>query len=129
MRVYRKNARGYYTYGIYHYLAFWIVIFLGIFLLSTYVRDILKIDFIRDIEAVSLLGALFLGVIKIAKILICSIKNRSLFKYLSSLSLERRIRRAFLNTMTINLMKDVPRVEVPKIKVTFNNDKICMFNV
>lgn len=127
MRVYRKNARGYYTYGIYHYLAFWIVIFLGIFLLSTYVRDILKIDFIRDIEAVSLLGALFLGVIKIAKILICSIKNRSLFKYLSSLSLERRIRRAFLNTMTINLMKDVPRVEVPKIKVTFNNDKICIF--
>ena len=96
MRVYRKNQRGYYSYGVYHYLSFWIVIFLGIFLLSTYVRDILKIDFIRDIEAVSLLGALFLGVIKIAKILICSIKNRSLFKYLSSLSLERRIRRAFL---------------------------------
>lgn len=127
MRVYRKNQRGYYSYGVYHYLSFWIVIFLGIFLLSTYVRDILKIDFVRDVEAVSLLGALFLGVIKIAKILICSIKNRSLFKYLSSLSLERSIRRAFLNTMTINLMKDVPRVEVPRIKVTFNNDKICIF--
>lgn len=127
MRVYRKNQRGYYSYGVYHYLSFWIVIFLGIFLLSTYVRDILKIDFVRDVEAVSLLGALFLGVIKIAKILICSIKNRSLFKYLSSLSLERRIRKAFLNTMTLNVVKDLPRVEVPKIKVTFNNDKILVF--
>lgn len=127
MRVYRKNPHGYYTYGVYHYLNFWIIIFLGIFLLSTYIFSAFKIEFVRDIEALSLLGALFLGVIKIAKILICSIKNRSLFKYLSSLSLERSIRRAFLNTMTINLMKDVPRVEVPRIKVTFNNDKICIF--
>lgn len=127
MRVYRKNARGYYTYGIYHYLAFWIVIFLGIFLLSTYIRDILKFDVIKDVEAVSLLSALFLGVVGIIKVLINSIRSKGLFKYLSSLYLERRIRRAFLNTMTINLMKDVPRVEVPKIKVTFNNDKICIF--
>lgn len=127
MRVYRKNQRGYYSYGIYHYLAFWIVIFLGLFLFSTYIRDILKLDVVKDIEAVSLLGALFLGVVGIVKILINSIRSKGLFKYLSSLYLERCIRRAFLNTMTINLMKDVPRIEVPKIKVTFNNDKIYIF--
>ncbi len=127
MRIYRKNQRGYYSYSVYHYLSFWIVIFLGIFLLSTYVRDILKFDVIKDVEAISLLGALFLGAVGIIKILINSIRSKGLFKYLSSLSLERRIRKAFLNTMTINLMKDVPRIEVPKIKVTFNNDKICIF--
>lgn len=127
MRVYRKNPRGYYTYGVYHYLNFWIIIFLGIFLLSTYIFSAFKIEFVRDIEALSLLGALFLGIIEIIKILVGSIKNRSLFMYLSSLALERRIRRAFLNTMTLNIVKDLPRIEVPKIKVTFNNDKILVF--
>lgn len=127
MRVYRKNQRGYYSYGIYHYLSFWIVIFLGIFLLSTYVRDVLKIDFIRDIEAISLISALFLGIIEIIKILIGSMKNKGLFKCLSSLLLERRIRRAFLNTMTLNVVKDLPKIEVPKIKVSFDNDKILVF--
>ena len=127
MRVYRKNSRGYYSYGAYHYLSFWIAIFLTLFLLSTYVRDILKMDFIKDIEAVSLLGALFLGIIEIIKILVGSIKNRSLFKYLSSLSLKRRIRKAFLNTMTLNVVKDLPRVEVPKIRVDFDKEKILIY--
>lgn len=127
MRVYRKNARGYYTYGVYHYLNFWIIIFLGIFLLSTYILSAFKIDFVRDIEALSLASALFLGVIEIIKILVGSIKNKGLFKYFSSLSLERRIRKAFLNTMTINLMKDVPRVEVSKIKVSFDSGKILVY--
>lgn len=127
MRVYRKNQRGYYSYGIYHYLAFWIVIFLGIFLLSTYVRDILKLDVVKDVEAVSLMSALFLGIIEIIKILVYSIKNKGLFKYFYSLSLERRIRKAFLNTMTLNIVKDLPRIEVPKIKVTFNDEKIYVF--
>lgn len=127
MRVYRKTARGYYSYGIYHYLIFWIIIFLGIFLLSTYIRDILKIEFIRDIEAISLISALFLGVIEIVKILIGSIKNRSLFKYSSSLFLERRIRKAFLNTMTLNVVKDLPKVEVPKIKAVFDEEKILVY--
>ena len=127
MRVYRKNPRGYYSYGVYHYLNFWIIIFLGIFLLSTYVRDILKLDVIKDIEAISLLGALFLGFIEITKILIGSIRSRGFFKYISSLFLERHIRKAFLNTMTLNVVKDLPKIEVPKIKVTFNSDKICIF--
>lgn len=127
VRVYRKDARGYYTYGIYHYLTFWVIIFLGIFLLSTYIRDVLKFDVIRDIEAISLISALFLGVIEIIKILVYSIKNKGLFKYFSSLSLERRIRKAFLNTMTLNIVKDLPRIEVPKIKVTFNDEKIYVF--
>ncbi|WP_407325079.1 FtsK/SpoIIIE domain-containing protein (plasmid) [Lactobacillus johnsonii] len=127
MRVYRKNQRGYYSYGIYHYLAFWIVIFLGIFLLSTYVRDILKLDVVKDVEAVSLMSALFLGIIEIIKILVYPIKNKGLFKYFYSLSLERRIRKAFLNTMTLNIVKDLPRIEVPKIKVTFNDEKIYVF--
>lgn len=126
MRVYRKNARGYYSYGIYHYLTFWIIIFLEIFLLSTYVRDILRIEFIKDVEAISLVSALFLGVIEIAKILIGSMKNKGLFKYMSSLSLERRIRRAFLNTMTLNVVKDLPKIEVPKIKVEFDKEKILI---
>lgn len=127
MRVYRKDGRGYYTYGIYHYLAFWIVIFLGIFLLSTYIRDILRIEFIKDVEAVSLISVLFLGIIEIIKILIGSIKNKGLFRYLSSLSLERRIRKAFLNTMTINLMKDLPKIEVPEIKANFDKEKILIY--
>ena len=127
MRVYRKNPRGYYSYGVYHYLNFWIVIFLGIFLLSTYVRDILKLDVIKDIEAISLLGALFLGFIEITKILIGSIRSRGFFKYISSLFLERHIRKAFLNTMTLNIAKDLPRIEVPKIKVSFSDEKILVF--
>ena len=127
MRVYRKSARGYYTYGVYHYLNFWIIIFLGMFLLSTYILSAFKIEFVRDIEALSLASTLFLGVIEVIKTLVGSIKNKSLFKYFSSLSLERHIRKAFLNTMTLNVVKDLPRVEVPKIKVTFNNDKILVF--
>lgn len=127
MRVYRKNARGYYTYGVYHYLNFWIIIFLGMFLLSTYILSAFKVEFVRDIEALSLASTLFLGVIEVIKTLVGSIKNKSLFKYFSSLSLERHIRKAFLNTMTLNVVKDLPRVEVPKIKVTFNNDKILVF--
>ena len=127
MRVYRKSARGYYTYGVYHYLNFWIIIFLGMFLLSTYILSAFKIEFVRDIEALSLASTLFLGVIEVIKTLVGSIKNKSLFKYFSSLSLERHIRKAFLNTMTLNVVKDLPRVEVPKIKVTCNNDKILVF--
>lgn len=127
MRVYRKDARGYYTYGVYHYLAFWIVIFLGIFLLSTYVRDILKSDVVKDVEAISLISTLFLGIIEIIKILIGSIKSKGFFKYMSSLALERRIRKAFLNTMTLNVVKDLPKIEVPRIRVAFDNDRIEVY--
>lgn len=127
MRVYRKNQRGYYFYGVYHYLSFWIVIFLGTFLLSTYILGVFKVEFVRDIEAISLISALFLGVIEILKILIGSIKSKGFFKYMSSLSLERRIRKAFLNTMTLNVVKDLPRIEVPKIKASFGNEKIYIF--
>lgn len=127
MRVYRKTARGYYSYGVYHYLSFWITAFLILFLLSTYILNVFDLDFFRDIEALSLASAVFLGFIGIVKILIGSIKNRSLFKYLSSLSLERRIRRAFLNTMTLNVVKDLPKVEVPKIKVSFADNKIYVY--
>lgn len=127
MRVYRKNTRGYYSYGAYHYLRFWIATFLVLFLLSTYIRDVLKLDVIRDIEAISLISLLFLGVIEIVKILIGSIKSKGFFKYMSSLALERRIRKAFLNTMTLNIVKDLPKIEVPKIKVNFDKEKILIY--
>lgn len=127
MRVYRKNPRGYYTYGIYHYLTFWIIIFFGLFLLSTYILDVFKIEFIRDIEAISLISAVFLGTVEVARILIVSIKSKGFFKYMSSLALERRIRKAFLNTMTLNVVKDLPKIEVPKIKVEFDKEKILVF--
>lgn len=127
MRVYRKNPRGYYSYGAYHYLGFWIAIFLTLFLLSTYILGVFKVEFVRDIEAISLISALFLGVIEILKILIGSIKSKGFFKYMSSLSLERRIRKAFLNTMTLNIVKDLPKIEVPKIKVNFDKEKILIY--
>lgn len=127
MRVYRKTPRGYYSYGIYHYLSFWIVVFLGIFLLSTYILDVFKIELIRDVEAISLAGAVFLSAVEFVKILIGSIRSKGLFKYVSSLSLERRIRKAFLNTMTLNTAKDLPRVEVPKIKASFADNKIYVY--
>lgn len=127
MRIYRKTPRGYYSYGIYHYLSFWIVVFLGSFLLSTYILDVFKIELIRDVEAISLAGAVFLGAVEFVKILIGSIRSKGLFKYVSSLSLERRIRKAFLNTMTLNVVKDLPKVEVPKIRVSFDGEKILIF--
>lgn len=127
MRVYRKTPRGYYSYGIYHYLSFWIVVFLGSFLLSTYILDVFKIELIRDVEAISLAGAVLLGAVEFVKILIGSIRSKGLFKYASSLSLERRIRKAFLNTMTLNVVKDLPKVEVPKIRVSFDGEKILIF--
>ena len=127
MRVYRKDARGYYSYGIYHYLIFWIITFLILFLLSTYILNVVNLDFFKDVEAISLVSALFLGVIEIVKILIGSMKNKGLFKYMSSLSLERRIRKAFLNTMTLNIVKDLPKIEVPEVEVSFDNEKIYVF--
>lgn len=127
MRVYRKTPRGYYSYGIYHYLSFWIVVFLGSFLLSTYILDVFKIELIRDVEAISFAGAVFLGAVEVVKILIGSIRSKGLFKYVSSLSLERRIRKAFLNTMTLNTAKDLPRIEVPKIKASFADNKVYVF--
>lgn len=127
MRVYRKTTRGYYSYGIYHYLGFWIIAFLILFLLNTYILNVVDLDFFRDVEALSLASALFLGIIETIKILINSIKNKGLFKYISSLSLERHIRKAFLNTMTLNTAKDLPRVEVPKIKASFADDKIYVY--
>lgn len=127
MRVYRKTARGYYSYGIYHYLSFWVTAFLVLFLLSTYILNVFDLDFFRDIEALSLASAVFLGAVEVVKLLIGSIKNKGLFKYLSSLSLERHIRKAFLNTMTLNVVKDLPKVEVPKIRVSFDGEKIYVY--
>lgn len=127
MRIYRKTARGYYSYGIYHYLSFWVIAFLILFLLSTYILNVFDLDFFRDIEALSLASAVFLGAVEVVKLLIGSIKNKGLFKYLSSLSLERHIRKAFLNTMTLNVVKDLPKLEVPKIKVTFDKERIFVY--
>lgn len=127
MRVYRKTARGYYSYGIYHYLSFWVTAFLVLFLLSTYILNVFDLDFFRDIEALSLASAVFLGAVEVVKLLIGSIKNKGLFKYLFSLSLERHIRKAFLNTMTLNVVKDLPKVEVPKIRVSFDGEKIYVY--
>lgn len=127
MRIYRKTPRGYYSYGIYHYLSFWIIAFLILFLLNTYILNVVDLDFFRDIEALSLASVVFLGAVEVVKILVGSIKNKSLLKYVSSLSLERRIRKAFLNTMTLNVVKDLPKVEVPKIRVSFDGEKILIF--
>ena len=127
MRVYRKTPRGYYSYGVYHYSIFWIVIFLVLFLLSTYILNVINLDFFRDIEALSLASVVFLGAVEVVKILTGSIKNKGLFKYLSSLSLERHIRKAFLNTMSLNVVKDLPKLEVPKIKVAFDKERIFVY--
>ena len=109
-RLYRKNKQGYYVYPLYNYLSVWFFDSILVCFIDNFLIKFLDNDFLKFIFLVSFV----IGIVK----------NKGLFKYFRALELAGRIRKALLNTMTLNLYKDSPIIEVPGIRVTFENCQI-----
>lgn len=122
-RIYRRNQQGYY-YPLYNYLSVW---FLGSILvcsIDNFLIRFLDNEFLKLIFLVSFIVAVISGVIELVKIIVGVVKNKGLLKYFRSLKLASIVRKALLNTMTVNLYKDSPVVKVPGIRVTFEGTYI-----
>lgn len=127
MRIYRKNSQGYYVYPIYNYLSAWLGLAVIITIASNFLLGIISLQALIDLKYLALKVSIVLSFIELIKIIIGSVQNKGLFKYFESLVLAAGIRQALLNTMTLNLYKDSPSVEVPKIKVTFDKPKVRVY--
>lgn len=123
-RLYRKNKQGYYVYPLYNYLSVWFFDSILVCFIDNFLIKFLDNDFLKFIFLVSFVIAAFSGLIEIVKLIIGIVKNKGLFKYFRALELAGKIRKALLNTMTLNLYKDSPIIEVPGIRVTFENCQI-----
>lgn len=127
MRVYRKNTQGYYIYPIYGYLSFWLAVaVVGVFA-SNFLLNFIRLKVVFDFRLLAIVASIILGLIEIVKVVYGSVKNKSLFKYINSLILADCVRRSLLNTMTLNLYKDNPSIEMPAVKVIFDDDKIKIY--
>lgn len=125
-RYYYRNEQGYYEYPLYNYPIVWFVTCLVICLVCKFLNtklflDISYFEYAFGILAIGLgayLGCLFIIGVR---------ENHSLIKYISALIIADNVRRALLNSMNINRVKDSPFIEVPNVEVIYkSNDEITL---
>ena len=120
-RYYYRNKKGYYEYPLYNYPFVWflscIIICLICRILST--KFFLNLGYFEDTFGVLGLG---LGVYLSIQLIVGIKENHGIFKYLSSLIIADTVRKALLNGMNVNRVKDSPFVEVPNIKAVYQNE-------
>ena len=119
-RYYYRNKEGYYEYPIYNYPFAWflscIIIYLICRVLST--KLFLNLSYFENVFGAL---ALALGLYLIFKLIIGVRENHSIFKYFSSLIIADSVRKALLNGMNVNRVKDSPFIEVPNVRATYEN--------
>lgn len=123
-RVYKLNPRGYYEYPFYHYSLFWLILCLLIFGLNILLYAVSEISFFTTISAISILFAGVILLVKLIKLVIKMNKSGGFVHFVQCLSVERSVRKALLNTMNLNLTKESPKIEVPWIKASINNEQL-----
>lgn len=123
-RLYRKNQQGYYNYPLYNYVSVWLISSVGVCFIADFFVKFIDIIFLKFIFVLAFVVALVTGLIELIKIIVGIVRNKGVFKYFEALILESNIRKALLNTMTLNLYKDSPVIEVPGIKVVFEGKQI-----
>lgn len=127
MRIYRKNSAGYYEYAIYHYLWFWLLVSIAVVLGCSFLLGYIHFGLLNYLRNVGLLASIILFLIEAVRVVTGSVKNGGFLKYCDSLLLAYSVRRALLNTMTLNLYKDSPEIEMPMVEVTFVHDGISVY--
>lgn len=125
-RFYRKNAQGCYVYPLYNYVSLWFVASVLVCFIDDYLIRYVNITFLKFIYLVAFAIAVVTGLIELVKVVVGTVRNRGLIRYFRSLDLASSVRKALLNTMTLNLYKDSPFVEVPGIRVIFDDDRIAL---
>jgi ABC-type ATPase involved in cell division len=81
------------------------------------------------VGVVQLILTILLIVLGIAQLIVTFVKVKkagSFTNYISSLKLEKVITKTLVETMAVNLMKDEPSIEVPDVKVKFEENKIIV---
>lgn len=117
-RYYYRNSRGYYEYPLYNYPIIWFLVCVAVCvacrLLSTkFYLDVSYFEYTFGALGIGL--GVYLGVALVKGIE----ENRSFFKYLSTLFIADAVRRALLNGMNVNRVKDSPFIEVPNVKAVY----------
>lgn len=125
-RYYYRNKQGYYEYPLYNYPMIWFVACLVICLVCKFLNTKLSLD-ISYFEYTSGILAIGLGTYLSCLFITGVRENHSLIKYISALIIADNVRRALLNSMNINRVKDSPFIEVPNVEVIYkSNDEITL---
>lgn len=127
IRFYKKDKRGYYSYPWYNYPSLWLLISLVVYVASKLLNHYLKIEFLNYVMVISLFAFIGLVIYELVVLIIGIRQNRGLWRYIISLSIASAVRNSLLNTMTVNLYKDSPQVEVPAIKVVVRSDQLKIY--
>lgn len=125
-RYYYRNKQGYYEYPLYNYPLVWFLGCLAICLVCRLLSTKLYLD-VSYFEWVFGILAIGLG-LYLSWVLISGVKeNHSFFKYLSTLLIDDSVRRALLNGMNVNRVKDSPFIEVPNVEAVYQSkDEISL---
>ncbi|MGZ0157594.1 cell division protein FtsK (plasmid) [Lactobacillus johnsonii] len=127
-RYYFRDKNGYYNYSLFNYPVIWWLItiagYIGCnFLGKKFLLNLNYFENISGIVALTLTVFLFVKLIRGVK------ENHGLLKYLSSLMIANDVRRALLNGMNVNRVKDAPFIEVPNVKATYQDDNSILLIV
>ena len=120
-RYYYRNKAGYYEYPLYNYPLAW---FFGCLVICLVCR-LLSTKFYLDVSYFEYtVGAIDIGLgVYLGVALINGIKeNSSFLRYISTLLIADSVRRALLNGMNVNRVKDSPFIEVPNVKAVYQSD-------
>lgn len=120
-RFYYRNKEGYYDYPLYNYPLVWFLCCVVACLICSVLSKKLYLDLSYFENVFGILG-FSLGIYLIARLVIGIKENHSVFKYFSSLVIADSVRKALLNGMNVNRVKDSPFIEVPNVKVTYQNE-------
>lgn len=123
-RFFYRSGEGLYVRPIWTYLSFYVVIFVlgGIF--SSLLLKIIQIDFLKFIENVCILG-FFASLVALTWYVGWRSKtSHGIFRFLDMYALEESITQALVESMSLNRLKDVPYLRVPRVLCTYTGNFI-----
>ena len=99
-RIYRRTPKGNYSFGVYHYSQFWLMLLLLVSLVLWQAWEKLGVEVFQVAQGMVVIPLVVSLVLVVVKVVKGVYRSKSFFRYCSACSIEHAVRRALLSTMT-----------------------------
>lgn len=123
-RFFYRSSEGLYVRPVWTHLSFYVVIFVLGGIISSLFLKIIQIDFLKFIENICILGFFVSLIALIWYVVWRSKKNQGVFRFLDMYALEESITQALVESMSLNRLKDVAYLRVPRVLCTWTEECI-----
>lgn len=127
-RIYRRTPKGNYSFGVYHYSQFWLMLLLLVSLVLWQAWEKLGVEVFQVAQGMVVIPLVVSLVLVVVKVVKGVYRSKSFFRYCSACSIEHAVRRALLSTMTLNAQKEsAEKIEVPAVKAVVGRSSISLY--